>query len=155
MIDIRQTDDLATVKRLGLDAGLDDSEREGEAVLAAWLAVDDETDEPVGAITLEWSRDMDTINWLSVTEAWRGRGVATRLLEALEREACRRDLRRLFLTARAPGFFRAQGYGEVTDAARAALLLGDCPQCAQYGHGCTPRPMVKEFGGVAAGRERE
>ena len=149
MIRIEPTDDLATVKRLGLDAGLDDSEREGEVVLAAWLAVDDETGAVVGAITLEWSRDMDTINWLSVTEPWRGQGVAARLLSALEAEAHRRGMARLFLTARAPGFFATQGYGEVTDAARAALLLGDCPQCAQYGHGCTPRPMVKDLDGAA------
>jgi N-acetylglutamate synthase-like GNAT family acetyltransferase len=149
VIRIEPTDDLATVKRLGLDAGLDDSEREGEAVLAAWLAVDDESGAAAGAIALEWSRDMDTINWLSVTEPWRGRGVAARLLAELESEARRRGMARLFLTARAPGFFATQGYREVTDVARAALLLGDCPQCAQYGHGCTPRPMVKELGGEA------
>lgn len=152
MIVIRPTDDVATVKRLGLEAGLDESERAGERILGAWLAVEDETGEAVGAIALEWSRDMDTVNWMSVAEPWRRQGIATRLLEALEADARRRGLARLFLTARSPGFFLAQGYAEVTDAARAALLLGDCPQCGQYGRGCTPRALVKDLGGVA---ERE
>ncbi len=155
MIVIRPTDDLATVRRLGLEAGLDETEREGERILAAWLAVDDESGAPVGAIALEWSRDMDTINWMSVSESRRRQGIATQLLEALEAEARRRGLRRLFLTARTPEFFLSRGYAEVEDAARAALLLGDCPQCEQYMRGCTPRPLVKEFGGVRAAREGE
>jgi amino-acid N-acetyltransferase len=155
MISIVETRDVAVVKRLGLQAGLDETEREGERILAAWLAVDDDTGEPVGAAALEWSRDMETVNWMAVAEGWRRRGLATRLLSVLEAEAQRRGIRRLYLTARSPGFFSSQGYVEVDDASRAALLLGECPQCAQYGHGCTPRAMTKEFVGPAGEREGE
>lgn len=145
MIVIRPTDDVATVKRLGVAAGLDESEREDDQALAAWLAVDDETGEPVGGITLERSRGMDTVNWMSVAEPWRRQGIAKRLVEALEAEARRRGIARLHLTARIPGFYLDRGYVEVTDPGATALLLGGCPQCPQYGRTCTPVAMVKEL----------
>ena len=155
MIVIRPTEDVTTVKRLAVEAGLDASEREDDATLAAWLAVDDETGEPVGGITLERSRGMDTVNWMSVVERWRRRGIAARLIRTLETEARRRGIRRLFLTARIPGFYLDQGYVEVTDPAREALLLGECPQCPQYRVTCTPVAFVKELGGVADGQKGE
>jgi GNAT superfamily N-acetyltransferase len=150
VIVIRPTDDLATVKRLAVAAGLDESEREGDTALAAWAAVDDATGETVGGITLERSRGMGTVNWMSVAEPWRRQGIARRLVDALEAEALRRGIPRLYLTARIPGFYRDQGYAEVTDPGHVALLLGDCPQCPQYGRSCTPVAMVKELGGIAA-----
>jgi N-acetylglutamate synthase-like GNAT family acetyltransferase len=155
VIVIRPTDDVATVKRLAVEAGLDESERAGDVALAAWLAVDEESGEPVGGITLERSRDMDTVNWMSVAEPWRRQGIAGRLVQALEAEARRRGMRRLYLTARIPDFYRDQGYVEVADPAPARLLLGDCPQCAQYGRTCTPVAMVKELGGGDAARRGE
>ncbi|HSL95236.1 MAG TPA: GNAT family N-acetyltransferase [Thermoleophilia bacterium] len=145
MIVILPTDDLATVKRLAVAAGLDESEREADVALAAWLAVDEETGEPVGGITLERSRGMDTVNWMSVAEPWRRQGIAGRLVEALETEARGRGIARLYLTARIPGFYLDRGYIEVTDPGRTALLLGDCPQCPQYRVTCTPVAMVKEL----------
>jgi GNAT superfamily N-acetyltransferase len=145
VIVIRPTDDLATVKRLAVAAGLDESERVDDVALAAWLAVDEETDEPVGGITLERSRGMDTVNWMAVAELWRRQGIARRLVEALEAEARRRGIARLYLTARIPGFYLDRGYVEVTDPGRTALLLGDCPQCPQYRVTCTPVAMVKEL----------
>ncbi len=154
MIAIRRTADVDTVKRLAVEAGLDESERADDVALAAWLAVDEETGEPVGGITLERSRGMDTVNWMAVAEPWRRQGIAGRLMGALEDEARRRGIPRLFLTARIASFYRAQGFVEVDDPARRALLLGDCPQCPQYGRTCTPVAMVKELGGGGA-REEE
>jgi GNAT superfamily N-acetyltransferase len=145
VIVIRPTDDLATVKRLAVAAGLDESEREADVALAVWLAVNEETGEPVGGITLERSRGMDTVNWMSVAEPWRRQGIAGRLVEALETEGRRRGIARLYLTARIPGFYVDRGYVEVTDPGRTALLLGDCPQCPQYRVTCTPVAMVKEL----------
>ncbi len=153
MIVIRPTDDYATVKRLGVEAGLDESERDDDESLAAWCAVDDETDEIVGGITLELSRGMYTVNWMSVAAPWRRQGIAARLVQALEAEARRRGLTRLYLTARIPGFYLDQGYVEVADPARRALLLGGCPECPQYGVTCTPFAMVKELAGTVGERE--
>jgi N-acetylglutamate synthase-like GNAT family acetyltransferase len=145
VIAIRPTDDLAAVKRLAVAAGLDESEREDDVALAAWIAVDEETGEPIGGITLERSRGMDTVNWMSVAEPWRRQGIARRLVEALEADARRRGIARLYLTARIPGFYLDRGYAEVTEPRRTALLLGGCPQCPQYRVTCTPVAMVKEL----------
>jgi N-acetylglutamate synthase-like GNAT family acetyltransferase len=98
----------------------------------------------VGAIALERYGDLDTVNWMAVDAAFRGRGLATQLLQALEREARARGMRRLWATARAPGFFVANGFGPVGHGPEADLLLGDCPSCSQYGRECTPQPMVKD-----------
>lgn len=155
MIVIRRTADVATIKRLAVEAGLDESDRVDDVALAAWLAVDDETGEPVGGIVLERSRGMDTVNWMAVAEPWRRRGIAAQLIRALEDEARRRGMTRLYLTARIPDFYLDQGYSEVSDPERVAVLLGDCPKCPQYGVTCTPVAMVKDLGGADAAREGE
>jgi len=153
LIVIRRTADVATVKRLAVEAGLDESERADDVALAAWLAIDEETGEPVGGITLERSRGMDTVNWMAVAEERRRQGIAGRLMDALVDEARRRGMARLYLTARIPGFYLDQGFVEVTDPARRAVLLGECPQCPQYGRTCTPVAMVRELRGEGAARE--
>jgi len=138
---IRETDDLAAVRELGLRSGLDDSEREGEDILAAWAAW--AGDVLVGAIVLERRDEMDSVNWMAVDDGWRRKGIASRLYAALEAEACRRGMRRLFVTARNPAFFIAQGYTAVSPGAQADSLLGDCPACEQYDRTCFPQALTK------------
>ena len=45
-VEVRQTSDLAAVRRLGIAAGLDDSERGDEGIIAAWGAYDGERGRP-------------------------------------------------------------------------------------------------------------
>jgi N-acetylglutamate synthase-like GNAT family acetyltransferase len=142
---VRRTTDLAAVRSLGVASGLEDSERGDEDVLAAWGAFAGGA--LVGAIALERLGELDTVNWLAVAEGCRGRGIAGRLYAALEREALARGMGRLWVTARAPGFFRAQGFGPVPPGAEHDILLGDCPACPQYERGCAPRALVKDLGG--------
>lgn len=140
---IERTVDMAAVRRLGVACGLDDSDRGDENVYAAWGAF--EGDELAGAIVLERLRDLDTVNWLAVGEAHRRRGFASRLYAALEREARARGMKRLWVTARTPAFFAAQGYRPVAPGAEWETLLGDCPQCEQYGRGCAPQALFKDL----------
>lgn len=142
-IDVRRTTDLAAVRRLGVASGLDDSQRGDEAVAAAWGAFAGE--ELVGAIVLERFGDLDGVNWLSVAEGFRRRGIAARLYACLEREARARGVRRLWVTARTPAFFFAQGYVPVPDGREREALLGDCPRCPQYGRGCEPQALCKDL----------
>lgn len=140
---IERTSGMAAIRRLGVACGLDDSARGDEDVYAAWGGF--EGDDLVGAIVLERLLDLDTVNWMAVDEAHRGRGLASRLYAALEREARERGMLRLWVTARAPGFFVAQGYRPVAPGAQAETLLGECPQCEQYGRGCTPQALFKDL----------
>ncbi len=144
-IEIVRTDDVATVRAFGVANGLDEGEREGKERLGAWEART-ATGTLVGGITLERSGGLDIADWMAVDPAYRGRGIASRLLAALEQEARLRGVRRLWITARAPGFFAANGYRAVDSGPEADWLLGECPSCPQYGHGCSPQPMVKDLG---------
>jgi N-acetylglutamate synthase-like GNAT family acetyltransferase len=143
-VTVARTDDLDAVRALGVASGLDGSERDDRGLVAAWAARAADG-AMVGAIVLERSGGLDVVNWMAVAEAFRRRGVATRLLDALEREARAREVRRLWATARTPGFFAANGFRLVGAGPEADHLLGDCPSCRHYGQDCSPQAMVKDM----------
>lgn len=143
-IHIGPTDDVDAVRALGIANGLDESERDEKGLVGAWDArTADGT--LVGGIALERSGGLDVVNWMSVDAAFRGHGIASRLLVALEREARARGVRRLWATARAPGFFAAHAFRLADPGPEADHLIGDCPSCPQYGRGCSPQPMLKDL----------
>ena len=136
-------DDLAAMRRLGVACGLEDDGRDGEGAVAAWGAYDGER--LVGALALERREGLDMPNWLAVDERYRRRGVAAALYAALEREAWARGVRRLWVTARAPAFFLAQGYAPVPPGAESDALLGSCLDCPQYRQECEPQALTKRL----------
>ncbi|MGO8684924.1 MAG: GNAT family N-acetyltransferase [Thermoleophilia bacterium] len=140
---VRASDDVDGLRRLGIVAGLDSSDRGYEQVLASWGAFVGA--EMIGGIVLEQMSDMAVVNWLSVKPSWRRHGVASRLYAALEAEAEGREITELYATARAASFFRRHGFVEVEAGHRRDVLLATCPQCKQYGHTCTPLPVVKRI----------
>jgi N-acetylglutamate synthase-like GNAT family acetyltransferase len=133
--------DLAAMRRLGVANGLEDEGRDDAGILAAWGAV--AGDRLVGAVCLERQSGMDTVNWLSVDEHFRRRGIAAALYAELEREALERGMRRLWVTARAPAFFTAQGYESAPPGPERDALLGGCLDCGQFGRACRPQALVK------------
>lgn len=135
--------DLAAMRRLGVACGLEDEGRDDEGIVAAWGAFAGER--MVGAIALERFAGMDTANWMAVDEGYRRRGIATALYAELEREARARGTRRLWVTARAPAFFLAQGFEPAPPGARRDALLGGCLDCGQYGRECEPRALCKRL----------
>lgn len=143
-VTIAPTDDLDAVRDLGVASGLDESEREEKGIVRAWAARTS-GGALVGAIVLERSGGLDVVNWMSVDAASRGLGIASRLLAELEREARARGVRRLYATARAPGFFVANGFVPLPEGPESDYLLGDCPDCPQYGRECTPQAMCKDL----------
>ena len=143
LIVISRTADLAAVRRLGVACGLEDSGRDDEQIEAAWGAFDGER--LVGAIALERNQGLNAVNWMAVDGRYRRRGIASRLYAALEREAPARGIARLWVTARSPGFFLSQGYEIVTEGDERDILMGECPDCAQFGHGCEPQAMTKRI----------
>ena len=143
LILISRTEDLAAVRRLGVVCGLEDSGRDDEQIEAAWGAFDGER--LVGAIVLERDQGLDAVNWMAVDGQYRRRGIASRLYAALEREAPARGIARLWVTARSPGFFLSQGYEIVSEGDERSILMGECPDCAQFGHGCEPQAMTKRI----------
>jgi N-acetylglutamate synthase-like GNAT family acetyltransferase len=143
-VTVAPTDDLDAVRALGIASGLDESERDEKGFVGAWAAraADGRL---VGGIVLERSGGLDVVNWMSVDAAFRGLGIASRLLAELEREARARGVRRLHATARAPRFFVANGFVPLEEGPEREYLLGDCPACPQFGRECTPWAMMKDL----------
>ena len=142
-VTIGPLDDLAAMRRLGVACGIEDEGRGDDGVLAAWGAFSG--DRLVGALCLERHGELDTPNWLAVDHGYRRRGVATALYAELEREAAARGIARLWVTARAPGFFLGQEFEPVPPGPERDALLGSCPRCAQYGRRCTPEALTKRL----------
>jgi N-acetylglutamate synthase-like GNAT family acetyltransferase len=142
--------DLAAMRRLGVACGLEDEGRDDEGILAAWGAF--AGSRLVGAICLERQSDLDTVNWMSVDEEYRSRGIAAALYAELEREALGRGMRRLWVTARAPGFFLAQGFEPVSGGAERDTLLGGCLTCAQFAGTCRPEALTKTLQATGGAR---
>jgi len=140
---IRPLEDLAAMRRLGVANGIEDEGRDDKSVVAAWGAF--AGDRLVGALCLERQGELDTPNWLAVDERYRGCGVAAALYTELEREAVARDLHRLWVTARAPGFFLAQGFEPVAAGPERDALLGGCLECEQFGRECEPQALTKRL----------
>jgi N-acetylglutamate synthase-like GNAT family acetyltransferase len=140
---IEPLDDFAAMRRLGVACGLEDSGRGDEDILAAWGAR--EGDQLVGCLALEHSEGLDTPNWLAVDASYRRRGVAAALYAALEREARARGVRQLWVTARAPAFFLAQGFEPAPPGDERDALLGGCLACPQFGRDCEPRALTKRL----------
>jgi GNAT superfamily N-acetyltransferase len=144
-VDIRPMDDLGTMLELAARCGLEVGGRGGEGVVAAWGAF--AGDRLVGSLCLERHGDLDTPEWLAVDEAYRRRGIAAALYAELEREARRRGIARLWVTARAPRFFLAHGFEPVTAGPERDALLGGCLDCEQFAYGCDPRALTKSLEG--------
>jgi N-acetylglutamate synthase-like GNAT family acetyltransferase len=140
---VARTADLAAVRRLGVACGLEDSGRGDERIEAAWGAFAGER--LVGAIVLEHLRGLETANWMAVDDAYRRRGIASRLYAALECEARARGSDRLWVTARTPAFFLAHGFAAVASGRERDILMGECPRCEQFGRGCEPQALTKRI----------
>jgi N-acetylglutamate synthase-like GNAT family acetyltransferase len=143
LVHIARTGDMAAVRRLGVASGLDDSGRDDKHIVAAWGAFTGET--LIGAIVLERRGDLETVNWLAVDASCRRRGIAGRLYTELEREALARGISRLWVTARTPAFFLAQGYAAVAAGLEHDILVAECLHCEQFGSGCRPQPLTKRI----------
>lgn len=138
-----QPDELGALRRLGVEAGLEEGDDRVEDIVAAWGAY--EGAELVGGIALERYRGLDLIGWLVVGERLRGRGLGRRLLETLEDEARQREVGELWATARAPGFFIRNGYAVAGGGGERELLLPDCYDCEQYQDTCHPKIVRKSL----------
>jgi N-acetylglutamate synthase-like GNAT family acetyltransferase len=81
---------------------------------------------------------------IAVAPPFRTGGLGKRLLDALIAEVRDRGGERLYLVARAPGFFARIGFIPVERAA--APNFFECFTCPQYGKTCFPEVMKLELG---------
>ena len=142
-IEVRRSDDFAAARELAREAQLEVS-ADAREPLALWGAYDGER--LIGVVTLAAEGDLPIVEWVAVRDGYRRRGVAGRLLAALEEEARRRGHGPLWATARAPAFFAAAGYEIVDSGEVRERLLADCRDCPQRGLTCRPEVVRKTLG---------
>ena len=93
----------------------------------------------IGACTLAFREGEYIIDGIALAPASRGSGAGTALLAAAEDEVRVRGGERVYLVARAPEFFRANGYETI--ARSDAPEFFECFGCDQYNRSCFPEVM--------------
>lgn len=118
----------------------------GRTTLVKGFAAFDEDaeDRLVGAVALAKRMDLDIINGIAVKPKYRRKGIAEDLLKLAMDEALSLDVQVIWIVARAPLFFEAQGFEYLTEADVPKGLF-DCPECTQYNKICFPKLMKYTF----------
>ena len=152
MIKLTQTDDYAGLTKLFIENELEVSDEEPVPtdVVKAWKIVDEnaagDANPPklIGGIILSKREGEFIIDGIAVDPGYRKQRLGESLLGKAVEEIRRVSGDRLYLVARAPGFFRTQGFETV--AKENAPYFFECLTCPQYGASCHPEVMKLEIG---------
>lgn len=138
------TDDYDTLKYFYYenDLEIDVGEPMPKEVIRNWKAVNEEG-ELIGGITLSTREGEFIIDGIAVDEKYRKLNLGRELLETAIEEMVSRGGKRLYLVARAPGFFRKRGFETVEK--KDAPEFFECFGCPQYGSKCFPEVMKLEI----------
>lgn len=116
----------------------EDAEEVPTDIVKCWQ-ITDADDRLVGGFVLALREGEYICDGIAVDESLRGTGLGSRLLELGLEEMARRGGNRLYLVARAPEFFRHNGF--VTVPRQEAPNFFECLTCPQYGVSCHPEVM--------------
>ncbi|MDR1298170.1 MAG: N-acetyltransferase [Deltaproteobacteria bacterium] len=97
----------------------------------------------VGALQVAWE-DLAEVRSLAVPEEHRKNGLGRRITEALEDEARKLGIRRMFTLTYAPGFFQKMGYRVVSLDSLPQKIWAVCFNCVHYPN-CREIALVKDF----------
>ena len=143
MIEIRTTDDYDRLVPFVIENELEFSEEDPTPtdLVQCWEAVDD--GRLIGGFVLA-RRDGEFIcDGIAVDPAFRKQDLGRKLLQLGIEETVRRGGSRMYLVARAPGFFRREGFETVPR--EGAPDFFECLTCDQYGVSCHPEVMKREL----------
>ena len=143
MITIRTTEEYDKLVSFFVENELEFSEEEPTPtdLIRCWEAADG--DHLVGGFVLA-QRDGEFIcDGIAVDAAYRKQEIGRKLLRLGIEETLKRGGQRMYLVARAPGFFRREGFATVPR--EGAPDFFECLTCPQYGVSCHPEVMVKQL----------
>lgn len=123
------------------DLEISDDEPVETSVVKAWKA-EDENGALAGGICLAFREGEYIIDGIAVDAAFRGRKLGERLLSLAVSEVRKRGGKKIYLVARAPGFFQAEGFNIISGDE--APLFYECANCPQYKVDCFPEIMSLE-----------
>ena len=144
MIRIIPTDDHESLNGFYAENGLEISEDDptDTSALKSWRLFD-ENGVFAGAVTLAFRQGDYIIDGIALAQDHRGQMLGTGLLKTALVDARDRGAERVFLVARAPEFFRANGF--VTVPREEAPEFFECAGCDQYNVSCFPEVMRFDY----------
>ena len=140
---LSSTDDMDSLNSFFEENELEisDAEPVETNVIKAWK-IENEKDEIVAGICLAFRENEYIIDGIAVDGSLRGLGIGQEILDIAKDEVRKRGGDKIFLVAKAPGFFKTQGY--VTIEQEEAPLFYECAECPQYKVDCFPERMKWE-----------
>ncbi|MGL4484476.1 MAG: GNAT family N-acetyltransferase [Anaerovoracaceae bacterium] len=112
-------------------------------LVKCWRADDPNTGELKAAAVLAKREGKFILDGIAVESSLRGGKIGETLLEEVINETKSRHGNEIYLVARAPEFFRKNGFVDI--AREEAPNFFECLTCPQYGETCFPEVMKKEL----------
>lgn len=138
-LELKETADYASMRRLALRSGLEDGEYSDFVKAYGFY----DGDELVACAGLRQRGSAFSLECIAVSQELRCRGLGSELVATVEEEARRRGAKELWALARAPVFFEKIGYDRMTDAVPDGPSLTACRTCRQYLRSCNPSIVMK------------
>lgn len=107
-------------------------------LVKCWEIIDG-NDKLIGGFVLAKREGEFIVDGIAIDHAYRKYGLGSVLLDNGIEEALKRGAKRIYLVARAPGFFKTHGFETV--AREDAPDFFECLTCPQYGVSCHPEVM--------------
>jgi amino-acid N-acetyltransferase len=98
----------------------------------------------VGALRTVWE-DLGEISSVAVAEARQGRGIGSRIVEDLLRQALLLGLGRVFVLTYIPGFFERFGFRAVEKSELPHKVWAECVNCPKFPD-CGELALVRDLG---------
>ena len=147
MVKLEQTDDYDELKRFFIENELEVSDEDvvPTDLVKCWRLTDESENERklIGGIVLAKREGKFIIDGIAVDAAYRKQELGKAMLDAATGEVRGLSGDSIYLVARAPGFFRTQGYETV--AKENAPNFFECLTCPQFEVSCHPEVMKKEL----------
>ncbi len=140
-VELRDTSDLEAIRRLALEAGLEDGPFNSIVYSCGFF----EGDELMACAALKDRDGVFSVEWLAVDSSMRGRGLGRLLVRRIEDESRARGATRIWALARASGFFQRIGYTIVPPEDSPGPTIAGCLKCPQYKTACHPKIVTREL----------
>ena len=143
---INETEEYEKLVSFFIENELEFTEEDAEEVptdLVKCWQITDEGNNLLGAFVLAKREGEFICDGIAIDEELRGTGLGTKLLRLGLDETIRLGGTRMYLVARAPEFFRKNGF--VTVPRQEAPNFFECLTCPQYGVSCHPEVMRIEL----------
>ena len=141
---INETNEYEKLVSFFIENELEFTEEDAEEVptdLVKCWQITDEEGNLAGAFVLAKREGEFICDGIAVDPEYRDRQLGKELLQIGIEETLKRGGDRMYLVARAPGFFRRSGFETV--GREAAPNFFECLTCDQYGVSCHPEVMMK------------